>query len=425
MYFAGTDLGNDVFLGAGGVVRVQLRWDDSWDRATSDLDVCILPTDTPAGRRGTCSIDYQSGETGHVPTETLIHDVAIDGGWYVVVIHASGDVPDWIQLVVSGDSDSIEYYTENGSIRNPAESAKAGLLAVGAAHYWDTHTIADYSSRGPTPDGRVKPDIVGTACGETASYELIDPRAFDGHDCWFPGTSQASPHVAGMAALVRQKFPNYTPQQVAQYLKDNAAGRGATGPDYTWGHGFAVQPPIGGCSNNPGLAADCAMLLAARDTLAGTGTLNWSANAPITTWDGVTVGGSPLRATKLRLSDKGLTGEIPSELGSLANLEELYLWGNELTGTIPAELGSLANLKELSLTRNQLAGEIPPELGSLTSLEILALGGNQLTSEIPSELGSLANLEELYLTRNHLSGEIPAELGASPAWRYWHLVGTS
>ena len=54
---------------------------------------------------------------------------------------------------------------------------------------------------------------------------------------------------------MREKFPNYTPQQVAQYLKDNAAGRGATGPDYTWGHGFAVLPPIGGCSNNPGLAA--------------------------------------------------------------------------------------------------------------------------------------------------------------------------
>ena len=411
--FALLDISNCFVIYPGMSFTVQLRWDDDWGGATRDLD--LLLWDTRIRAFVLASRDPQSGEAGHFPLEILLgarYTGATETVGCLVVVQYSGSQPDWVQLQDSSGILEFEYYTKSGSIGNPAESANSGLLAVGATHYWDTHTIAGYSSRGPTPDGRVKPDIVGTACGETASYELIDPRFYDGNDCWFPGTSQASPHVAGLAALVRQKFPNYTPQQVAQYLKDNAAGRGATGPDYTWGHGFAVLPQIGGCSNNPGLAADCAMLLAARDTLAGTGTLNWSANAPITTWDGVTVGGSPLRATKLRLSDKGLTGEIPSELGSLANLEELYLWGNELTGTIPAELGSLANLKELSLTRNQLAGEIPPELGSLTSLEILALGGNQLTGEIPSELGSLANLEELYLWGNELTGTIPAELGS-------------
>ena len=55
----------------------------------------------------------------------------------------------------------LDQYTENGSITNPAESTNLGMLTVGAAHWWTPNTIANYSSRGPTPDGRVKPDIVG------------------------------------------------------------------------------------------------------------------------------------------------------------------------------------------------------------------------------------------------------------------------
>ena len=386
---------------------VQLRWEDDWDGASKDLDLYLYKTDT---REYVFSSEVtQSGESRHAPLEWLSFWSGIDSDAFGIVIHHhGGSVPDWIQLVVWG-VDPIQHHTRNGSIGNPAESANPGMLAVGAAPWYDVHAIEPFSSRGTTPDGRVKPDIVGADCGEVA---LLEARSRGGSQCWFPGTSQAAPHVAGLGALVKQRFPDFSPEEVADYLKDSAQQRQSPDPNDIWGYGFAVLPPIGGCSDNPGLAADCDMLLAARDTLAGTGTLNWSADVPITTWDGVTVGGSPLRATKLQLSDKGLTGELPSELGSLANLEELYLWGNELTGAIPAELGSLANLKELSLTRNQLSGEIPPELAGLTSLEILALGGNQLTGTVPAWLGSLGNLEGLYLWGNGLTGTIPVELGS-------------
>ena len=56
------------------------------------------------------------------------------------------------------------------------------------------------------------------------------------------GTSQASPHVAGLAALVKQRFPDYTPEQVADYLQQNAIEREAAGKDNEWGEGFAVLP---------------------------------------------------------------------------------------------------------------------------------------------------------------------------------------
>ena len=187
-------------------------------------------------------------------------------------------------------------------------------------------------------------------------------------------------------------------------------------------------------ANNPGLVSDCEALLAARDTLAGSATLNWSASTSIGQWVGVTVASSPLRVTELRLgwaqvidvilplpegvSSNYLSGEIPSELGSLADLEVLDLRGNDLTGEIPSELGSLAGLEVLYLDRNDLTGEIPPELGSLTNLWELDLGNNRLSGVIPPELGHLANLEDLFLGSNRLSGQIPSELG-SLAYLLW------
>ena len=166
-------------------------------------------------------------------------------------------------------------------------------------------------------------------------------------------------------------------------------------------------------ADNPGLLADCDALLAARDTLQGDATLNWSADLAIDRWDGVRLSGSPQRVTSLRFYGQRLTGTIPAELGGLTNLEYLDLSDNYLTGPIPAELGGLANLQwRLDLSDNYLTGPIPAELGSLASLELLDLSDNYLTGPIPAELGSLASLELLDLSDNYLTGPIPAELGS-------------
>ena len=93
-------------------------------------------------------------------------------------------------------------------------------------------------------------------------------------------------------------------------------------------------------STNTGLLSDCGMLLAARDTLAGTASLNWSADTPITEWTGVVLGGTHGHVTELDLGALGLNGRIPKELGSLANLTLLVLADNGLTGEIPPELGA-------------------------------------------------------------------------------------
>ena len=86
-----------------------------------------------------------------------------------------------------------------------------------------------------------------------------------------------------------------------------------------------------------------------------------------------------------------MTGTIPSDLGDLANLQWLILYGNELSGSIPAALGGLTNLLDLSLWDNELTGSIPVALGSLTNLQYLDLWGNQLTGEIPAAVGVAAD----------------------------------
>ena len=163
--------------------------------------------------------------------------------------------------------------------------------------------------------------------------------------------------------------------------------------------GSAVADP----SINPGMVSDCETLLSFRDTLSGTVALDWSVDTPITSWDGVTVEGTPKRVTELVLEGQGITGELPSVLGGLDELLTLRLEGNALTGEIPPELGNLKELTGLSLADNRLTGEIPPELGSLEDLEYLDLSNNRLTGSLPPELRDLRNRGWLKVDGNQLS----------------------
>ena len=163
--------------------------------------------------------------------------------------------------------------------------------------------------------------------------------------------------------------------------------------------------------NDLGLVFDCGVLLAARDTLAGSATLNWEADTPVAQWEGVTVRGNPQRVARLDLRGMGLDGTIPGELGLLSNLTLLNLRTNQLSGTIPAELGRLTRLRRLWIHSSGLTGSIPPELGNMTGLWGLNLRDNDLTGSIPTALGDLSNMRKLRLHNNDLTGSIPTELG--------------
>ncbi len=165
----------------------------------------------------------------------------------------------------------------------------------------------------------------------------------------------------------------------------------------TCSSGTAISDPV----NNAGLISDCEALLEGKDTLDGRGKLNWSADTPIADWDGIAVDGTPERVTEIVFGrGVGLYGTLPPQLGRLTGLRRLSISDkydldgeeNYVTGTIPPELGSLANLVHLDLHTNFLSGEIPAELGMLENLQEMLLWDNELTGEIPGELGSLSSL---------------------------------
>lgn len=116
------------------------------------------------------------------------------------------------------------------TIGSPANSKNA--LSVGALGNGNSTTIAGFSSRGPTLDGRIKPDIVApgsstvSAAGDTNNAETVEAGVTSG----LSGTSMASPTIAGSAALARQYFtdgfypsgirtPAHAHQPSAQVLK--------------------------------------------------------------------------------------------------------------------------------------------------------------------------------------------------------------
>ena len=225
---------SDYYIG-----EVHVRWDDLPAGADSgsagrDLDLYLYKTDAQGNvlnpnSPAAISETDESGE--NILPITTIYGNFVHPHYCVSVRLAKGDAPAWVQMY--NISYNMEHNTSNGSINNPSESANPGMLAVGAASASDTSIIEYYSSRGPTPDGRIKPDIVGVS---DIYSEVL------GRNAW--GTSYAAPHLAGLAALVKQRFPSYTPAEIASYLKRHAEPRGDSTPNNTWGHGFAMLPEI-------------------------------------------------------------------------------------------------------------------------------------------------------------------------------------
>ena len=243
------DIGNAFALREGETMAIYMRWDDDWGQADCDLDLYMY--ESRLGPDGLYplvgwDITLQDGTPGSNPLARLVlrgEVSASQAGVYFLVIRKEEtctDDPAWVQLTVWIDG-PLQHRSPGHHMGNPEESRNPGMLAVGATHYWNTSTIAAYSSRGPTIDGRTKPDITGIACGRSTVYLPVP----DDDQCWFRGTSQAAPHVAGLAALIRQRFPDYGTTETVSYLQQHASERGMAGADNTWGHGLATLPVPG------------------------------------------------------------------------------------------------------------------------------------------------------------------------------------
>jgi serine protease AprX len=115
----------------------------------------------------------------------------------------------------------------SGTVGSPGCARK--VITVGATD--DIDAIASFSSRGPTLDGRQKPDLcfpgVGIAAPRAAGTAM--GSVVDDYYTRASGTSMATPHASGAAALLLQANPGFTPDQVKGRLMETAKNLGLDG----------------------------------------------------------------------------------------------------------------------------------------------------------------------------------------------------
>ena len=147
----------------------------------------------------------------------------VDATWGLKIrkVNVTKDVR--LEVVVMGDYPSIQFFNPLHSVLVPADSPSA--LAAGATG-WDNDSLHFYSGRGPTWDGRMKPDFTAPSGVSTTTYGANG----------FYGTSASAPHLAGAIALLKGMTP-YTIAQIKAVLIKRAVDLGAAGPDNLYGYG--------------------------------------------------------------------------------------------------------------------------------------------------------------------------------------------
>ncbi|UCD63528.1 MAG: S8 family serine peptidase [Candidatus Zixiibacteriota bacterium] len=130
------------------------------------------------------------------------------------------------------------YGPDPGTLAPPADAFD--MLAIGAVDALGN--IAYFSSRGPTYDGRTKPEVcargVSTSCA-TASGDATYGTA--------SGTSLSAPLVAGAACLLIEAHPDYTPLMIRQAMM--ATGSQADAPDNDYGRGIVNAETAAACGD--------------------------------------------------------------------------------------------------------------------------------------------------------------------------------
>lgn len=146
----------------------------------------------------------------------------------VVVVAAAGNYGH--RRYATPEGQAVEAYN-TVSIVDPGNAD--AVITVGATHRNRPHTygVSYFSSRGPTGDGRVKPDLV-------APGEKITAPVYENGFAVKDGTSMAAPHVSGAAALLMARHQELVgnPADIKRILCQNATDLGRE--RYFQGHGM-------------------------------------------------------------------------------------------------------------------------------------------------------------------------------------------
>lgn len=262
---------SDVFMGARVLYDGQEYYSDSWgpgdpidieEMAVTD-DFSVAVTGGASSNNGVneivLEIDYEVPESADIDTDELEVYLYSYGSGNLNAWVAQGD---WFSNADDPDNGIIAGNT-NFTVGPPATSLD--VIAVGSyvtRNSWQNYSgdsyegnetlneISSFSSLGPSRDGRILPhvtapgDLIAAALSDDIPAENIDrTRVLEGEKhILFEGTSMATPHVAGIAALMLQENPDLSSVDVRDILQQTARSDNNTGsnlPNTTWGSGKA------------------------------------------------------------------------------------------------------------------------------------------------------------------------------------------
>ncbi len=201
-----------------GDLTVYLTW-DRWPATDQDYDLYLYDSNFELVDSSTTR---QTGTQS--PTERVSFSSAA-GNYYIRIKKYNANGNQELNIISFFGDGILGYQTAAHSLVAPADST--GVMAVGYIERfnWETGPQGHDSSRGPSNDGRTKPDIMGP--GYVSSFT------------WTIGnyTSAATPHISGAAALVLSRYPDCTLEQLQLALEGWAVDMGVSGKDNIYGNG--------------------------------------------------------------------------------------------------------------------------------------------------------------------------------------------
>lgn len=236
--------GQRVALG-GNLASVRLRWDEAFGAAAVDLDLALHDANGVCGQ----SANPQDGDGDPVESVSTMDCLGDEAGQVYAVVtrrHPQQEVGGLIAWMYG--SYGVDEFDRAGANNLTLPADADGAFSVGA---WDADgAVPAWSSRGPTDDGRAKPDLVGPSGVTTAS------QAGD----LFSGTSASAAHASGLAALWLDATHRWgEPEAFRVWAAEQAIDVTPAGVDLASGagglHADELPERVGcGCSTRPGVA---------------------------------------------------------------------------------------------------------------------------------------------------------------------------
>ncbi|WP_421569808.1 S8 family peptidase [Stenotrophomonas sp. PD6] len=277
----------------------------------------------------------------------------------------------------------------------PAADLERGWLAVTAVNSTKPDTLAAYAN----------------ACGVAAAYCLaapgeavfVDPQSKGGTPSylWGAGTSYAAPLVSGAAALVWEKFPYMSNDQVRQVLLGTATDLGAPGNDPVFGHGLL----------NVGRA------------LRGPGRLDWGdfrvqlGTSPTVWWGGLSGAGGVVVDGGGNVVD-GVDDPVMSLSGQNRNAGRL-----QITGGATVSINGLYQSNVVVDPGSYLYAWDVVTNGTITNNGVMQINSNKNFQIATQFNGNLQN-NGIFFNRDFANTTLNANFSQSAAGEFWMLLGT-